>query len=154
MVTTVEEYRARVRKEVTAPSGHVFLVRKLKQQDFVPRGLVALTIETMAEVPVEVAKAYLREHPEEVLVVEETVLTKGIVKPKVTMSHDVIDGICVDELEEQDRKFLFDTISEFSGMTELAMAAIDKFREPELDGAGADGPVLREAPVGAGPAGG
>jgi hypothetical protein len=153
MVVTVAEYRARVRKVVEAPSGASFEVRKLKQQDFVPKGLVALTIETMKEVPEEVAREYLKNHPDEVLAIEEVVLVKGVVAPRLTVIGDDSKGLHVDELEEADRKFLFDTITDFSGMTEAAMAAVDNFRRQNVDGARSDVPVLQDAPVGAaGPA--
>jgi len=127
------EYRKLTTKEVQAPSGFKFTIRKVTR-----RALVYVMNMYPETLPTKGASMQeLRTKLEETMTPQElsefldktipAVLKECIVKPKVgdKPSEDVL---AVEEISGYDQLFLFFTILEFSGLTEEAFKELDFFR--------------------------
>jgi len=147
VATTAAEWKASNRKEVETPSGKKVVIKKLVQRDFFPRRLANVGIDLTNA---EDVKKYVLENLELVLDKENEILVKAIVEPIVSLSEGCGDDVIwVNDIEDADRKFLLKAIAEWSGASKEKQEEVDSFRRKQLAGAGADGAVLREAPVGA-----
>ena len=146
MGTSLEAWRASLRETVTLPSGNVVTIRKLQQKDFVPRGLFIRALDG-AEHTAEEAAAYLKEHPEDTLAVESSVILNGVVDPQIVAGRGTEGALGLDEISQADRDALFMAITKFSEMRIEDAARVDKFRGKDVDDPGADVPVLQGAPV-------
>jgi hypothetical protein len=152
MVTTASQWREGRRKEIALPSGLTVIIRKLRQRDFVPSGMVGLMVDAKSEDDAQRATdQYLRDHPEEVLAQQDQLLVRGVVSPKFTLDETDATAIYVGDIDEADQQALVAAITEFSGLSVERLAEIDKFRSGALDAPRADGEVLpaaAERPVG------
>jgi len=145
LVISAGDYRSKNHKEVMLPSGASFLIRKLTQRDYFPKGLIAMAIER-GEVTEASARQYLASHPEDISEVEDLQLLKGVVLPKLTADPESADAgkLYVGDLSGEDRVALVQAIQEWSGLLVGQQAQVDTFRDQGVDGAGTDGEVLRE----------
>jgi hypothetical protein len=141
-----QELRKRNRREVTGPSGETYIIRKLTQRDFMPRGLVALVVQEGIKLTQESISDYVDSHVEELEEVEQRILKLGVVSPLVVLdpSKEGTNAIYFLDLGE-DKDYLLKEIATFSGLSLDALSQIDKFRGPKLDDIGADGPILSSA---------
>jgi hypothetical protein len=138
-----EEWRAKTRMTVTTPSGLTAVIRKLRQLDFFPQGLVALGLT--GELDEDRARRYMAEHPDEIEALEHRILTRGLVDPPVALDPSDPAMLDVRDIAGDDREFLVREISVWSGLSPEQLTAVDLFRPRALGSAGPDEPVLREA---------
>ena len=155
-MTDARSYREKVHKVLDgsdvdhplAPSQQVFTIRKLRQRDFFPAGLigVALSMNT-DEIGPETVLKYLEEHPVEFDAQEISILIKGVVSPRITYDPKDETAVCIEDLG-LDREFLVEQIANWAGFKisrdKKTESEVEKFREGEL-GPGADGQLLPHA---------
>jgi hypothetical protein len=156
-ITTASEIRAKTQQEVKAPSGATYLIRKVTLREFMPRSLVGLFVAggedgAGALSPEKVMKEIIN-NPDEIFAIERTVLLAGVIGPELSATQTSNDDekLFVDDLPPDDRVFLFNTISEFSGYSLEKLKDTGKFPSGKrnLGTPRAGRQVLRKAPVGA-----
>lgn len=139
-------YRDKRRKEVTAPSGDVYTIRKPGARAFtkqfkdtigtaeVPEDIeYALSEEGMKEAEETVKKELKERTPEELITSMDALILDCVVDPKV-VEHETDDDneLWVQDIDLPDYFFLFREITEFAGVT------AGKIRELFRDLGGAD----------------
>jgi len=143
---SVQEWRSGRRKEIVLPSGKKATIRKLRQRDFIPDGLIALALDMdekeITSFSENHLKQYLRDHPEEIMSTEERILLRGMVDPQVT--NDVTDDtkLFVGDIDDDERTALVLAIIELSEFTTSQIAEVDKFRGKDVDHPDPHGQVL------------
>jgi hypothetical protein len=111
----------RTHKEIVLPDGGIpAVIRKLTQRDFLPRGLLSMGLSAGEDPSVEAARQYLAEHPEDVDEVEERILVKGFVRPRVVTDPDdprlEKEGYWLAlDLGQENRAFAVEQIQSWSG---------------------------------------
>ena len=111
------------RKEVTAPSGMKFVIRRIP-----PR----ILLEMAAEIPPEQRRAsptFTADAAKTLPKYFEKIMYNCVVKPRIVpQPTGKPDEIAIDDLRPEDGFFLLDEINKFSGLTEAARVARERFR--------------------------
>ena len=109
------------RKEVTAPSGMKFVIRRIP-----PR----ILLEMAAEIPPERrGPTFTADAAKTLPKYFEKIMYNCVVKPRIVPQPTGKSGeIAIDDLRPEDGLFLLDEINKFSGLTEAARVARERFR--------------------------
>lgn len=110
------------RKEVTAPSGMKFVIRRIP-----PR----ILLEMAAEIPPEQRRGptFTADAAKTLPKYFEKIMYNCVVKPRIVpQPTGKPDEIAIDDLRPEDGFFLLDEINKFSGLTEAARVARERFR--------------------------
>jgi len=128
MVTKAKEYRKQKTKEVTLPSGAVFLIRKMTPEVFAkiadkltaflpggtnPTGDIRDVAKSIREFSRQDMMSVLNEFP----VVIRAVFPACVVEPRIVEANPTEDELAVDDIELMDSFELFHQIFEFSTIT-------------------------------------
>jgi len=112
VVSTAAEIRSRNRREVTLPSGNVYVIRKLTQLDYVPKGLVGLAAETVEDK--DKLRAHLMANYDDVIELEDNLIMRAVVQPVISRTPVDGDQLWIGDLGD-DRQALLDAINDWSG---------------------------------------
>ncbi|RLG45123.1 MAG: hypothetical protein DRN81_02665 [Thermoproteota archaeon] len=130
-VTTAKEYREKMTKIVTLPSGFNFRIRKMpplalaKLMSIYDEALPATGRELTPEEEEKMKEIGKRRFAE----IIKVVIPDCIVEPKVSLNPSSEDELSLDDLAADDIFKLLDEIMEFSGLGEAAKKARESFRK-------------------------
>jgi len=122
------EYRKRVYKVVTAPSGFSFTIRKMSFKVF--SKLLQIygetpTTELTAEQRAKLGERLRNQLPQ----IMEVVIPGCVVKPKIVLENPTEDELALDDIEPNDLIFLMNEITNFSGLTGPAAEERSSFQQ-------------------------
>jgi hypothetical protein len=143
-VTPIGEWKRDKRKTVTLSSGRVAVIRKLMQRDFVVKGLVMLSMELGRELTNDETQDYMSKNPDEAMAMEDTMLIRGVVSPRLTLDVESKGAVYLFDLDSADRKELVQHLMDFSAITTAVAVKSDEDGRAHVEGAGADGEVLQD----------
>src|SRR3972149_8753364 len=145
------EYRKRLRKVITLPSGGEMEIRKLSASDFLSAGEIPLTfLEAIRSGDKAAVEAAMKADPGLSKRINNAVLINGVVSIKLVDKSPrecSDDEISVHEIDPVDHKFIVDAISGLNNMNAEAGTSIRRFPEESASpgDAGRDGEAVREA---------
>lgn len=148
---TASDYRKRLRKVITLPSGGEVEIRKLSASDFLSAGEIPLAFQTaIRKEDKTAAEAILASDPELAKRINNAALINGVVSMKLVDKPPrecAEDEISVHEIDPADQIFISEQIGSMNNMTPEAGKSIRRF--PEESGAtgdgGRNGAAVREA---------
>jgi len=150
-ITKAEDYIKTRRKHVELPSGATFRIRKISANDFLDVGETPQFFVSMkekartAKSTEELLKKLTPDESAKTFRFMNKVVCSGVVEPTIVESDSTDSSeISINDVDDLDKKALFDEIIRFSGMTEHDKDVIEKFREGNnSSGRGYDSPKIR-----------
>jgi hypothetical protein len=144
------DYRKRLRKVITLPSGGEVEIRKLSASDFLSAGEIPLAFQmAIRNEDKAAAEAAMKADAGLAKRINNAVLINGVVSMKIVDKSPrdcAEDEISVQEIDPTDHSFIIEQISSLNNMTPEAGKSIRRF--PEESGApgdgGRDGASVRE----------
>jgi len=144
------EYRKRLRKVITLPSGGEVEIRKLSASDFLSAGEIPLAFqEAIRSGDKAAVEAAMKADPGLSKRINNAVLINGVVSMKLVDKPPrecSDDEISVHEIDPVDHKFIVDSISELNNTNAEAGTSLRRFPEESASpgDAGRDGGAVRE----------
>jgi|GEM_PF-6550629 len=115
IATLHAEWQGAERKHLMTPSGNCVTIRRLSEADWVLPVLVGAVIHLPRWRRERAMRAWIAQHPEAVVALEDTLLCKALVSPRIAIAPNT-DDLYVRDVSAADRKFLLDAIAEFAGV--------------------------------------
>lgn len=128
MAISPKEYRQKITKTVVAPSGAEFVIKKVRGRDFVFSEYIPIELFS-EEQEITVAR---REELKSISRLMDEVIIAGVIEPKIVdkdSSECTDDELSIKELTDEDSIFLFNQITEFSGLGVKARQEVQPFPE-------------------------
>jgi len=151
---TASDYRKRLRKVITLPSGGEVEIRKLSASDFLSAGEIPLAFrEAIRSSDKAAAEAVMVADPGLAKRINNAVLVNGVVSLKFVDKPPrecADDELSIHEIDPEDHNFIIDAISALNNLKPEAGVSIRRFPdEPGTAGdGGRDGGAVREIAFG------